>query len=64
MARWAVESVTSGDSAGQADGDTLDVLVVVQMTVLSFIAVTGTFANALVFAVFYRRPTLRTISNR
>lgn len=24
----------------------------------------GTFANALVFAVFYRRPSLRTISNR
>lgn len=39
-------------------------LVALQLTLLIFISAMGTFANALVFAVFYRRPSLRTISNR
>lgn len=39
-------------------------LLALQLTVLVFISAMGTFANALVFAVFYRRPSLRTISNR
>lgn len=39
-------------------------LVALQLTLLVFISAMGTFANALVFAVFYRRPSLRTISNR
>ncbi len=39
-------------------------LVALQLTVLVIISALGTFANALVFAVFYRRPSLRTISNR
>lgn len=39
-------------------------LVSLQLSLLVFISVVGTFANALVFAVFYRRPSLRTISNR
>ena len=47
-----------------ANDDSLLGLVALQLTVLIFISALGTFANALVFAVFYRRPTLRTISNR
>ena len=34
------------------------------LTCFEFESQVGTFANALVFAVFYRRPSLRTISNR
>lgn len=39
-------------------------LFALQLSALVFISALGTFANALVFAVFYRRPSLRTISNR
>lgn len=49
---------------GGTDSDPLLGLVALQLTVLVFISAVGTFANALVFAVFYRRPSLRTISNR
>jgi hypothetical protein len=49
---------------GGTDSDSLLGLVALQLTVLVFISALGTFANALVFAVFYRRPSLRTISNR
>ena len=43
---------------------TLELVAVLQMTLLVAISAAGTAANALVFAVFYRRPSLRTISNR
>lgn len=51
-------------NGGTDSGDPLLGLVALQLTVLVFISALGTFANALVFAVFYRRPSLRTISNR
>lgn len=56
---------SSESGVGRADEpESLVGLFALQLTVLVFIAALGTFANALVFAVFYRRPTLRTISNR
>ncbi|XP_046442153.1 uncharacterized protein LOC124192730 [Daphnia pulex] len=51
-------------NGGTDSADPLLGLVALQLTVLVFISALGTFANALVFAVFYRRPSLRTISNR
>ena len=58
---------SSTDGSGQQEDGTenhLLGLVALQLTLLVFISAFGTFANALVFAVFYRRPSLRTISNR
>lgn len=54
----AINGSRSDDNIGQLG------LFAVQLSALVFISVLGTFANALVFAVFYRRPSLRTISNR
>ena len=69
MATWAstsepVTSPTTAVPAAEGAAEALTLVVVLQMTLLVVISVTGTFANALVFAVFYRRPSLRTISNR
>jgi hypothetical protein len=69
MATWAspsepVTSPTTSIPAAERAAEALTLVVVLQMTLLVVISVTGTFANALVFAVFYRRPSLRTISNR
>ena len=52
------------DTSGNGSSSGLLVLVGLQLTVLVCVSILGTFANALVFAVFYRRPSLRTISNR
>jgi hypothetical protein len=69
MATWAspsepVTSPTTSIPEAERAAEALTLVVVLQMTLLVVISVTGTFANALVFAVFYRRPSLRTISNR
>lgn len=75
---WSLYSVTDPRPlTGTGDGNSSDTeegadatdgpyvgLVALQLTVLIIISALGTFANALVFAVFYRRPSLRTISNR
>lgn len=62
------DEAINGSRSRDGDGDEDDVgqlgLLAAQLSALVFISVLGTFANALVFAVFYRRPSLRTISNR
>lgn len=52
------------EDEGSSSSAGLMALVGLQLTVLICVSILGTFANALVFAVFYRRPSLRTISNR
>lgn len=40
------------------------VVTVVLLAVLGVVFLFGTVANSLVFLVFYRRPSLRSLSNR
>jgi len=60
----ALDDADEEDEHGSSSSAGLMALVGLQLTVLVCVSVLGTFANALVFAVFYRRPSLRTISNR
>lgn len=58
-----VDSLLSTNGS-RVDGFNWSGSLVAQLGLLILCSVLGTLANALVFAVFYRRPSLRTISNR
>ena len=55
---------TSDHGIDGIDGSSSTAVLAVQLSLLALCSAGGALANGLVFAVFYRRPSLRTISNR